>query len=114
MRKFQYIKLYMDNLFKFYHFRNILRLFQVLVLLLENDNFDFSSSFKIKLNKNDYYTIKDFEDGNYLAIDKLGVVYFLIHDPYKLSPLGYDLQDLNQGINNQSIDLMDLYDKQLG
>lgn len=41
---------------------------------------EIEDSFEISLEANLYYTIFDMEDGNYIAIDKDGSVYRLIHD----------------------------------
>jgi hypothetical protein len=43
--------------------------------LLEIEN-----TFEIELDNKFYYTIFDMEDGNYIAVDKKGKVYRLIHD----------------------------------
>ncbi len=41
---------------------------------------EIEDSFEIDLNGQFYYTILDMEDGNYIAVDKKGKVYRLIHD----------------------------------
>ncbi|WP_454047541.1 hypothetical protein [Chryseobacterium sp. Marseille-Q8038] len=46
--------------------------------------FDIEDTFKIELPEGDFYTIKNLKDGNYLAVDKKGIVYELIHDPYSV------------------------------
>lgn len=43
--------------------------------LLELEN-----TFEIEFDEKTYYTILDMEDGNYIAVDKLGAVYRLNHD----------------------------------
>jgi hypothetical protein len=37
-------------------------------------------TFEIELNEKSFYTILDMEDGNYIATDKKGKIYRLIHD----------------------------------
>ncbi|QIY82520.1 hypothetical protein HER18_02670 [Chryseobacterium sp. NEB161] len=45
---------------------------------------DIEDTFKIEIPEGDFYTIKNLGDGNYLAVDKQGVVYELLHDPYSV------------------------------
>ena len=54
---------------------------------------DVSGTFKIELREGIFYTIKDFEDGNYLGVDLQGAVYGLIHDPYEVEKL-FDNKDV--------------------
>ena len=44
------------------------------------EKFEISDAFEIELNGKRYYTILDMEDGNYIAINKKGSVFRLIHD----------------------------------
>ena len=41
---------------------------------------ELQDTFEIEIDEKLYYTILDMEDGNYIAIDKKGKVYRLIHD----------------------------------
>lgn len=41
---------------------------------------ELESTFEIEVGEKLYYTILDMEGGNYIAIDKKGKVYRLIHD----------------------------------
>lgn len=50
-------------------------------------NFDIDDTFKIEIPEGIFYTIKDLEDGNYLAVNGNGEVYELIHDPYSLKKI---------------------------
>ncbi len=47
------------------------------------------------------YQIKDLEDGNYIAIDKKGQVFVLIHDPFKIELINKSIKifvdDVNEG-----------------
>ena len=47
------------------------------------------STFKIEIPEGEFYTIKELGDGNYLGMNKNGVVYGLIHDPYEVEKI-YD------------------------
>ncbi|WP_417369462.1 hypothetical protein [Flavobacterium beibuense] len=48
---------------------------------------DIQNTFEIETSKGDLYTIKDLENGNYIAIDKNSVIYGLIHNPYEVEEL---------------------------
>jgi hypothetical protein len=48
---------------------------------------DINDTFKIELAEGEFYTIKNLKDGNYLAVNKKGEVYALIHDPYVVKKL---------------------------
>lgn len=41
---------------------------------------ELDSTFEIELNEKSFYTILDMEDGNYIATDKKGKIFRLIHD----------------------------------
>lgn len=56
--------------------------------------FDLGESFKIELNKLELYTIKNLQDGNYLAINAKGEVYELIHDPYSVKKVFENVDEL--------------------
>lgn len=44
------------------------------------DLFDLKYTFEIEINEKFYYPIIDFENGNYIAVDKKGKIYRLNHD----------------------------------
>ena len=46
----------------------------------EKSKLDLDSCFEIEFENNFYYTVLDFEDGNYLAVDKNSNVYLLNHN----------------------------------
>lgn len=53
------------------------------ILNIKNDNeikkLDLECCFEIELEDNKFYTILDFENGNYIGVDKKGKIYFLDH-----------------------------------
>ena len=51
------------------------------------DKLNIKSSFIIEIEEGTYYVIKDFKDGNYLAINKEGSVFFLKHDEYEIKKI---------------------------
>ena len=55
-------------------------------------NLDVESTFKIELREGEFYVIKEFGNGDYLAVDKFGQVYGLFHDPYLIEKI-YDNKD---------------------
>ena len=46
----------------------------------EIEKLDLENCFEIEFNNKKYYTILDFENGNYIAVDNNGKVYYLNHD----------------------------------
>ena len=44
------------------------------------EKLDLEGCFEIEFEDKFYYTILDFEDGNYIAVDKKGYIYFLNHN----------------------------------
>ncbi len=48
---------------------------------------DINSTFKIQIPEGVFYVIKDFGDGNYLAMEENGAIYGMIHDPYEVEML---------------------------
>ena len=48
---------------------------------------DISSTFRIDIEQGAFYVIKNLEDGNYLAVNKKGEVYGLVHDPYTVEKI---------------------------
>lgn len=53
---------------------------------------DIESTYKIEVEEGKFYVLKDFQDGNYIAMDEKGAVYGLIHDPYEIERI-YDDKD---------------------
>ena len=54
---------------------------------------DIQDTFEIETLKGNLHTIKDLENGNYIAIDKNGIVYGLIHSPYEIEILFDNKED---------------------
>jgi len=55
---------------------------------------EFEDTFEIDLDNKFYYTVFDMEDGNYIAVDKQGKVYRLIHDHENPAKKIFDSLDL--------------------
>ncbi len=51
-----------------------------------------------------FYQIKDFEDGNYIAIDNKGQVFGLIHDPYKIELINKSVRQFVDDVNGGLFD----------
>ena len=47
---------------------------------IQKSKLELEDCFEIEYDSKSYYTILDFEDGNYIAVDKNGKVYYLNHD----------------------------------
>ncbi|WP_103072487.1 fibroblast growth factor [Aquimarina sediminis] len=73
------------------HFNNQDKDDLIKILKIEDEKLlkfiDLENTFKIEIDEGDFYVIKDLEDGNYLAMDKKGAVYGMIHDPYEIEKL---------------------------
>lgn len=50
---------------------------------LSSEHLDLESLFAIEFDGNVYYQLKDLENGNYIAMDDKGQVWWLCHDPFK-------------------------------
>ncbi|WP_336691138.1 MULTISPECIES: hypothetical protein [unclassified Chryseobacterium] len=57
--------------------------------------FDLENTFKIEIPEGNFYTIKDLEDGNYLALNEKGEVYELKHDPYSVKKVADSIVNFN-------------------
>lgn len=51
-----------------------------------------------------YYQIKDLEDGNYIAIDNMGKVFGLMHDPYKIELINKSVRQFVDDVNGGLFD----------
>jgi hypothetical protein len=71
---------------------------------------EIEDAIEIECNENFYYTILDMEDGNYIAVDKSGKVYRLIHDHIekvkKISNNIDDFFDLYKGCKSNLFEIM--------
>lgn len=52
----------------------------------------FNNIFEIELDGKTFYTIHDYEDGNYLGLTLAGEIYGLFHDPYKIELIFSDVE----------------------
>jgi hypothetical protein len=71
---------------------------------LKSDLLDLNNLGEFELENKLYYQIKDLEDGNYLAIDRDGQVFGLIHDPYKIELLNKSLRQFVSDVNSGKFD----------
>lgn len=53
-----------------------------------------SDVYKIILNDQEYYHVKDLEDGDFIGIDKLKKIYKITHDPFEILVLNKKLVDV--------------------
>lgn len=65
----------------------------------KSEQLDLENGFEIVLADKSYFTIKDFRDGNYLAIDDTGQVYGLFHDPFLIDAIHMDVADFIISVN---------------
>lgn len=71
------------------------------------------SSFKINISQGEFYTIKDFEDGNYLSVDKRGAIYAMIHDPYEIEKLFDNKEVFYAAITSGEFSVYEYYDRKM-
>jgi hypothetical protein len=76
---------------------------------LKCEHLELDNGFEIELSGKTYYTIKDLEDGNYIAIDKKGKVYGMFHDPFVIEPISSDLATFIEQLNNGSFSIDEYY-----
>jgi hypothetical protein len=75
-----------------------------LVSGLTCDQLDLTNLGEFDIDGNTYYQIKDLEDGNYIAIDRKGQVFGIIHDPYKIKMISKSVQQFVDDVNNGTFD----------
>lgn len=56
---------------------------------------EIDDTFKIELPEGVFYTIKNLQDGNYLAVNNIGEVYELLHDPYSVTKKASSIAELS-------------------
>lgn len=72
---------------------------------------DLDNSFEIDIPEfGRFYTLKDFKDGNYIAINKIEKVYLLIHDPYNIECIYHDKSQFFNDLATGKLDLEQLYE----
>lgn len=57
------------------------------------EKLDIGSSFKIELPEGFFYTIKDLDNGNYIALNETGEVYLLEYNPYLIKKIHNNIEE---------------------
>lgn len=57
------------------------------------------NTFKIRVNNKEYYTIQDIGDGNYLVLNKEGIVFKATHDPFEIKKIYNSVQEYLNSIS---------------
>lgn len=70
---------------------------------------DINNSFKIEIDNNSFYTLKDFGDGNYLSVDSKGIIYGMIHDPYEIEKLYDNKNDFFEALETKKFNIAEYY-----
>lgn len=70
---------------------------------------DLKSTFKIDTEEGYFYVIKKLGDGDYLAMDKKGAVYVMIHDPYKVERIFSNKESFFQALKSSKFDVSKFY-----
>ncbi|WP_287754040.1 hypothetical protein [Microcystis sp. M112S1] len=69
--------------------------------------------YEIQLSGNNYYVIKDLEDGNYISIDDKGKVYGMFHDPYLIEMINEDVKEFIDQVNTGMFSIDKYYKSKL-
>lgn len=75
-----------------------------LVSGLTCEQLDLTNLGEFDIDGKTYYQIKDLEDGNYIAIDNMGKVFGLIHDPYKIELINKSVRQFVDDVNGGLFD----------
>jgi hypothetical protein len=75
-----------------------------LVRGLSSNYLDLDDLSEFEIDGQQYFQIKDLEDGNYIAIDKKGQVFGLIHDPYKVELINKSIKEFVADVNSGQFD----------
>ncbi len=74
---------------------------------------DLDNTIKIDIPEGEFYTIKDYEDGNYLAINKQGLIFGLFHDPYKIEKIFDNSTDFINALHNNDFNINEYYENKM-
>ena len=61
--------------------------------------------FEIELDNGIFHTIKQYDSGNFLAVDRKGAVFLLCHDPYMVKELYSSVSDFLTAWKHGSINV---------
>jgi hypothetical protein len=75
-----------------------------LVSGLSSTSLDLDNLSEFEVDGKFYYQIKDLEDGNYIAINNIGQVFGLTHDPYKVKLINKSVQQFVEEVNSGRFD----------
>lgn len=72
---------------------------------------DLTNSYSVELSEGTFFTIKNLEDGNYLAVNRSGKIFGLWHDPYIVEEIFNSVEDFQASIQNGTFDINDYVSK---
>ena len=76
-----------------------------LVAGLASDQLDLENLSEFEIDNQKYYQIKDLEDGNYIAIDRKGRVYGLLHESNNIDLINNSVKEFVEHVNSGHFDL---------
>ncbi len=117
----RYKDLDMDNIdttqVKERHFKNEAKDELLEILNDINDNhkslIDIAGTNKFEIDGKEYFTIKIFGDGNYIAIDEEGKIYGLIHDPFEIELLFKQKSDFFNALDSGEFKFNNYYKQKM-
>ncbi len=74
---------------------------------------DIYDAFKMEVEGNEYYMVKNLGDGNYLSVNTQGVVFGMIHDPYEIELLFKDFDVFLHAVQSGTFDVQQYISKKL-
>jgi hypothetical protein len=78
-----------------------------LVIGLTSEQLDLTNLSEFDIEGKIYYEIKDLNNGNFIAIDNNGKVFWLIHDPYKIKLINISVRKFVDDVNNGQFNFED-------
>jgi len=71
---------------------------------------NFNNVFEIEIGDQQLYTIHDYSDGNYIAVNKTGEIFGLFHDPFKIDLIFDNACDLIKAIKDKTFGVEDYFE----
>mgnify|MGYP000309548173 CR=1 FL=1 len=74
---------------------------------------EIEDTFKIEIQGDVYYVIKNLGDGNYISINKKGAIFGMIHDPFEIEKVFNNKEDFFEALKSGKFIISEYYDKKM-
>jgi hypothetical protein len=74
---------------------------------------DIETAYKIELPEGEYFIIKHFDEANYIAINNLGEVFGMIHDPYEVELIFNSTEKFFEALKSKEFDFKKYFDSKM-